>query len=304
MDQKSEHTPSRDSSALQNMDESMPPTVSLSLEGGSVARPVNEQGSQHQTEQDGIKNANNAPKFVQPEPEEPQQSKSYTYEEVSEPEPENEKDAENERARSQTTGNVTMSFAVDNYDPSTPSLLPTARPATLLPNPAASQLGAAQSALDTQDFYASPPREHKIEKLQNETSQNDEFQAERANPPLKTSNFQVSQNRTVAGAPSRGRADSEPRGLQRKSTIEDMSMSECQTRGPSAKIERADYVDDLGLEDDGSRVLGASGAGHASERENEHENGDEDAVRALLRAQGREDELEFFGLDGNGVESR
>lgn len=70
-----------------------------------------------------------------------------------------------------------------------------------------------------------------------------------------------------------------------------MSMSECQTRGPSAKIDRADYVDDLGLEDDGSR-LGASGAGNVS--------GNEDAVRALLKAQGREDELEFFGLDGSG----
>lgn len=214
-------------------------------------------------------------------------------------ETETEKNVENERARSQTTGNVTMSFAVDNFDPSTPSLLPTARPATLLANPASSQLGAAQSALETQDFYASPPRERKIEEFCGETVQNDALPAENTNPPRRSANFQVSRNGTAAGAPSRGRADSEPRGLQRKSTIEDMSMSECQSRGPSARIERADYVDDLGLDDDGSRGLGASGAENVTGSGNQNE----DAVRALLRAQGREDELEFLGLDGDGVES-
>ena len=39
-DQEPEHTPSHNSSSQQNLDESMPPTVSLSLEAGSAARPV------------------------------------------------------------------------------------------------------------------------------------------------------------------------------------------------------------------------------------------------------------------------
>lgn len=45
VDQKSEHTSSHESPDPQNMDESMPPTVSLSLEAGSAARPVVEQSS-------------------------------------------------------------------------------------------------------------------------------------------------------------------------------------------------------------------------------------------------------------------
>lgn len=160
-DQKSEHTPSHDSPAPQSLDESMPPTVSLSLEAGSAARTVtaNCQSSQCQIEQESDQNAQNNNE------EEPQQSKSYTYEEVSEPE------TENERAQSQTTGNPTLSFAVENFDPSTPSLLPTARPATLLANPGTSQLGvAAQSALDTQDFYASPPRNGNFQSPRNENA--------------------------------------------------------------------------------------------------------------------------------------
>lgn len=60
-DLKSEHTPSHDSPAPQSLDESMPPTVSLSLEAGSAARTVtaNCQSSQCQIEQENDQNAQN-----------------------------------------------------------------------------------------------------------------------------------------------------------------------------------------------------------------------------------------------------